>query len=129
MNGPAASGYPWLTFTADGAMHINLDGAAPPEIDRRLVIAQELRAGRLALAVPAGAERRDADLRDALRLVMLSSGIDAEIDTPITHFEDLCERGLLTAQGHADEHRPALTDAGRELVRAAVAPITPTQPS
>lgn len=41
--------YPWLTLEDDGSIGIDMADTTPAEMDRRMVIAQELRSGRLLL--------------------------------------------------------------------------------
>lgn len=52
--------YPWLTVHKDGSMEADMEGTVPAEVDRRLIIMQELQAGRLTLAaaplLPGGEE-------------------------------------------------------------------------
>lgn len=75
--------YEWLTVEPDGTYGIDMMGTTPAEMDRRMVIAQELQAGRVVLAQQhAGAAatiERLADLTDGLPF--------EETDTPVQLIE------------------------------------------
>lgn len=47
---PQSNPYPWLTIYPDGHMECDMIGTTAVEADRRLVIMQELQAGRLKIA-------------------------------------------------------------------------------
>lgn len=47
------SAYNWLTFNDDGTYAIDMASTTPAEMDRRLIIAQELSSGHLVPSTPA----------------------------------------------------------------------------
>lgn len=53
-----SSAYPWLTIMAEGHVYADTRDCTPAELDRRMVIMQEISAGRLVLAEDAP---RDTD--------------------------------------------------------------------